>query len=106
MITAPDVTGGGQSNQTEITGNFTNGSATALANQISAGALPAEITTVASTTVSATLGQQSVTLSLVAGGIGLLIVVIFMIGYYRFPGVARDARPDHLCGRSCWRCSS
>jgi SecD/SecF fusion protein len=86
VITAPVVTGGGQSNQTEITGNFTNDSATALANQISAGALPAEITTVASTTVSATLGQQSVTLSLVAGGIGLLIVVIFMIGYYRFPG--------------------
>ena len=87
VITAPDVTGGGQSNQTEITGNFTTDSATALANQISAGALPAEITTVASTTVSATLGQQSVTLSLVAGGIGLLIVVIFMIGYYRFPGL-------------------
>jgi len=87
VITAPVVTGGGQSNQTEITGNFTNDSATALANQISAGALPAEITTVASTTVSATLGQQSVTLSLVAGGIGLLIVVIFMIGYYRFPGL-------------------
>jgi SecD/SecF fusion protein len=87
VITAPQVTGGGQSNQTEITGNFTTDSATALANQISAGALPAEITTVASTTVSATLGQQSVTLSLVAGGIGLLIVVIFMIGYYRFPGL-------------------
>jgi SecD/SecF fusion protein len=87
VITAPQVTGGGQSNQTEITGNFTSDSATQLANQISAGALPAEITTVASTTVSASLGQQSVTLSLVAGGIGLLIVVIFMIGYYRFPGL-------------------
>ena len=87
VITAPVVTGGGQSNQTEITGNFTSDSATLLADQISAGALPAEITTVASTTVSATLGQQSVTLSLIAGAIGLLIVVIFMIGYYRFPGV-------------------
>jgi SecD/SecF fusion protein len=87
VLTAPQVTGGGQSNQTEITGGFTNDSATTLANLIGAGALPAEITTVASTTVSATLGQQSVTLSLVAGGIGLLIVVIFMIGYYRFPGL-------------------
>ncbi|MGA7987785.1 MAG: protein translocase subunit SecD [Candidatus Dormiibacterota bacterium] len=87
VLTAPQVTGGGQSNQTEITGGFTSDSATQLANLISAGALPAEITTVASTTVSATLGQQSVTLSLVAGAIGLLIVVIFMIGYYRFPGV-------------------
>jgi SecD/SecF fusion protein len=87
ILTAPVVQGGGQSNQTQITGGFTSDSATQLANLISAGALPAEITTVASTTVSATLGQQSVTLSLIAGGIGLLIVVIFMIGYYRFPGL-------------------
>jgi SecD/SecF fusion protein len=87
VLTAPVVTGGGQSNQTQITGNFTSDSATQLASLISSGALPAEITTVASTTVSATLGQQSVTLSLIAGAIGLLIVVIFMIGYYRFPGL-------------------
>jgi SecD/SecF fusion protein len=87
VLTAPVVTGGGQSNQTQITGNFTADSATQLASLITSGALPAEITTVASTTVSATLGQQSVTLSLIAGGIGLLIVVIFMIGYYRFPGL-------------------
>jgi SecD/SecF fusion protein len=87
VLTAPQVTGGGQSNQTEITGNFTSDSATQLASLISAGALPADITTVASTTVSATLGQQSITLSLIAGAIGLLIVIIFMIGYYRFPGV-------------------
>ena len=91
VLTAPVVTGGGQSNQTQITGNFTSDSATQLASLISAGALPAEITTVASTTVSATLGQQSVTLSLIAGGIGLLIVVIFMIGYYRFPGLLATA---------------
>jgi SecD/SecF fusion protein len=91
ILTAPVVTGGGQSNQTQITGNFTSDSATQLASLISAGALPAEITTVASTTVSATLGQQSVTLSLIAGGIGLLIVVIFMIGYYRFPGLLATA---------------
>ncbi|HUZ70672.1 MAG TPA: protein translocase subunit SecD [Candidatus Saccharimonadales bacterium] len=87
VLTAPQVTGGGQSNQTEITGNFTSDSATQLASLISAGALPASITTVASNTVSATLGQQSITLSLIAGAIGLLIVIVFMIGYYRFPGV-------------------
>ena len=91
ILTAPVVQGGGQSNQTQISGSFTSDSATQLANLISAGALPAEITTVASTTVSATLGQQSVTLSLIAGGIGLLIVVIFMIGYYRFPGLLATA---------------
>lgn len=40
VITAPEVTGGGQSNQTEITGNFTVASATELADYISGGALP------------------------------------------------------------------
>ena len=57
--TAPQVTGGGQSNQTQITGNFTSDSATKLANLISAGALPASITTVASNTVSANLSASS-----------------------------------------------
>ena len=96
ILTAPQVTGGGQSNQTQITGNFTSDSATQLASLISSGALPASITTVASNTVSATLGQQSITLSLIAGAIGLLIVVIFMIGYYRFPGVLATSRPVRL----------
>ena len=87
VISAPFVTGGGQSNQTEITGNFTSDTATRLANQISAGSLPAEIATVQTNSVSATLGQSTVQASLIAGAVGLLIVIIFMIGYYRFPGV-------------------
>ena len=87
VISAPFVTGGGQSNQTEITGNFTSESATQLANQISAGALPAEIATVQTNSVSATLGASTVQASIIAGAVGLLIVIIFMIGYYRFPGV-------------------
>ncbi len=87
VITAPVVTGGGQSNTTQITGNFTSDSAQLLANQISAGALPAEIGVVQTTEVSATLGSATVQSSIIAGAVGLLIVVIFMIGYYRFPGV-------------------
>ncbi len=87
VLTAPDVVQGGQSNQTQITGNFTPQSAQQLATQISSGSLPAEIATIASTEVSATLGQTSVQQSLIAGAVGLLIVVLFMVGYYRFPGV-------------------
>ena len=87
VITAPDVTGGNQSNTTQITGNFTSDTAQLLANQISAGALPAEIGVVQTTEVSATLGSATVQSSIIAGAVGLLIVVIFMIGYYRFPGV-------------------
>lgn len=87
VISAPQVVQGGQSNQTQITGNFTSDSATTLANQISAGALPAEIATVQSTSVSATLGASTVQASIIAGAVGLLIVIFFMLGYYRFPGL-------------------
>ena len=86
VLTAPNVNGI-SSNKTQITGNFTNAQAQALSSAISAGALPAEISTVSSTEVSATLGAQTVQRSLIAGAVGLLIVVLFMIGYYRFPGL-------------------
>jgi SecD/SecF fusion protein len=86
VITAPQVQQP-SSNQTEITGNFTSDQATQLASSISAGALPAEIATVQATEVSATLGADTVRQSLIAGLVGLIIVVLFMVGYYRFPGL-------------------
>ena len=86
VLTAPNVVGA-SSNQTQITGRFTSDSASQLADQISAGALPADIAPVQATEVSATLGQDTVRRSLIAGGVGLLIVILFMVGYYRFPGV-------------------
>jgi SecD/SecF fusion protein len=86
VITAPGVISP-SSNQTQITGNFTQQSSQLLADQISAGALPADIATVQSTEVSATLGQDTVRRSLLAGLVGLIIVVLFMVGYYRFPGL-------------------
>ena len=86
IITAP-VVQGPSSNNTQITGGFTSQAAQALASDISAGALPAEITTVSSNEVSATLGAQTVQRSLIAGAVGLLVVVLFMLGYYRFPGL-------------------
>ncbi|HSP65358.1 MAG TPA: protein translocase subunit SecD, partial [Candidatus Deferrimicrobium sp.] len=86
ILTAP-VVQQPSSNQTQITGGFTSAEAQALASDISAGALPAEIGTVQTNVVSATLGQQTVQRSLIAGAVGLLIIVLFMIGYYRFPGL-------------------
>ncbi len=86
ILTAP-VVQGPSSNKTQITGGFTSQQAQQLASSISAGALPAEIATVQSNVVSATLGQQTVQRSLIAGAVGLLIIVLFMIGYYRFPGL-------------------
>jgi SecD/SecF fusion protein len=86
IITAP-VVQGASSNKTQITGGFTSTQAQLLASDISAGALPAEIGTVQANVVSATLGQQTVQRSLIAGVVGLMIIVLFMIGYYRFPGL-------------------
>ncbi len=86
VLTAPQVISR-STNQTEITGNFTADSARQLADQISAGSLPAEIATISSTEVSASLGADTIRKSLIAGAVGLLIVVLFMIGYYRFPGL-------------------
>lgn len=75
------------SNSGQITGQFTPEDAKQLAIQLNAGALKAPIKIVEERTVGATLGGESVTRSLVAGIVGFLAVVIFMIGYYRWLGL-------------------
>lgn len=69
-----------------ISGTFTEQSAKDLATGIDSGSLPVDLVALDVTQVSATLGAQSVKLSLAAGLLGLAIVVIFMIVYYRMPG--------------------
>ncbi|HUY08285.1 MAG TPA: protein translocase subunit SecD [Candidatus Dormibacteraeota bacterium] len=86
VLTAPAVAGV-SSNQTQITGNFTFNSATQLVDDINAGALPAQIAIGQVSGVSASLGKQSVQQSLTAGAFGLLLVILFMLFYYRFPGL-------------------
>ena len=70
-----------------ITGGFTAASAQALAVQLNSGALPGTISLVSSTEVGATLGASTVKLSLLAGAFGLAVVILFMLLYYRLPGV-------------------
>src|SRR5207249_4692419 len=70
-----------------ITSAFTPASAQALAIQLNSGALPGSINLVSSTEVGATLGASTVKLSLLAGAFGLAIVILFMLLYYRLPGV-------------------
>jgi SecD/SecF fusion protein len=86
VITAPGVISPSSSN-TEITGSFTASQATDLASAISAGSLPADIGVIQTTSVSATLGADTVHRSLIAGLVGLIVVILFMVGYYRFPGM-------------------
>lgn len=58
-----------------------------LVVQLNAGALPLELTVLQEQTVDATLGEDSVQQSVLAGEIGLMLVALFMILYYRLPGV-------------------
>ena len=73
-----------------ITGQ-TADSAKILAIQLNAGALPVKkIEIIQERTIGATLGQQSVNQSLVAGAIGLIIVACFMLAYYGVWGLLAD----------------
>jgi len=76
--------------QGQISGSFTAESANALAIQLRYGSLPVPVKVVESRTVGPTLGAESVRKSLLAGIIGLSVVVLFMALYYRLPGVLAD----------------
>jgi SecD/SecF fusion protein len=81
----PDgITGGGGA---DISGSFTVSSASQLATQLRLGALPIKLTRISETQVSATLGSQALHQGLRAGLIGLAIVVLFLIFYYRVLGL-------------------
>jgi preprotein translocase subunit SecD len=70
----------------EIT-TATRAEAERIYTQLKYGALPVALQVESSRTVSATLGQDSVNASIVAGIVGLVVVALFMILYYRLPGV-------------------
>ncbi|MEK7603818.1 MAG: protein translocase subunit SecD [Patescibacteria group bacterium] len=70
-----------------ITGNFTPQEARLLAIRLNSGALPVPIHLVSQQTVGASLGKESLEKSLTAGLYGLLAVSLFMILFYRLPGV-------------------
>lgn len=70
-----------------ISGNLDINGAKLIVQRLNAGALPVPISLISQETVGAALGQDSVQKSLVAAMIGFLAVVIFMILYYRLPGL-------------------
>lgn len=73
-----------------ITGRFTAQEANDLAVQLRGGALPVPVQIVENRTVGATLGRDSIQSSIYAGIGGLLLVLIFMVAYYRLPGFIAD----------------
>ncbi len=77
------ITGG----EAVISGDFTLAEAKQLSQRLNSGALPVPVQLISQTNVDATLGKLSVEKSLLAGILGLILVVIFMIVYYRLPGI-------------------
>jgi preprotein translocase subunit SecD len=68
---------------TQISGNFTHKSASALANSLKYGALPLAFEPQTAYTVSASLGSSELKAGLLAGALGLILVVLYSIFYYR-----------------------
>jgi preprotein translocase subunit SecD len=67
----------------QITGNFDQGSATSLANVLSYGALPLSFHQQSVESISPQLGHDQLTAGLIAAGLGLLLVVAYLLFYYR-----------------------
>ena len=70
-----------------ITGKFTAQEAKQLATRLNSGALPVPIKLISQQTIGATLGMESLAKSLKAGIWGLILVGLFMIAFYRLPGI-------------------
>src|SRR5918994_5282662 len=70
----------------QISGLNSLGEAQDLAETLRIGALPIELKLISQSTVSATLGQEALDQGLTAGIVGLIIVILFLLAYYRFLG--------------------
>jgi protein-export membrane protein SecD/preprotein translocase SecF subunit len=86
VLSCPTVNARINQNGTISLGNADLEKGQALAIQLRYGALPVPLKVVENRTVGPTLGQDSVQKSIRAGTIGLIVVLLFMIVYYRLPG--------------------
>ncbi len=87
VISAPRVSEEINSETCIISGSFTPETAQELANQIKSGQLPFELTVSTKETIGAELGADALPTSLMAAGIGILIIMLFMIVIYRMSGL-------------------
>lgn len=87
VISSPSIKQAINTVQTVVSGSFTQATATGLANSLNFGALPLNFAQGTSTTISAQLGAQYLQAGLIAGGIGLLLVILYCLVYYRLLGL-------------------
>ncbi|WP_243695186.1 protein translocase subunit SecD [Agromyces protaetiae] len=83
VLSAPSMNAVISDGRPQITGNFDQASSKALADQLKFGALPISFTVESSNTISPTLGSSQLQAGLIAGIIGLILVVIYTIFQYR-----------------------
>jgi preprotein translocase subunit SecD len=83
VVSAPQTTEAIPNGQVQITGLGSQAAATQLAQQLKFGALPLTFKVADTITISPTLGKSQLDTGLIAGGIGLILVVIYSFLYYR-----------------------
>jgi preprotein translocase subunit SecD len=83
VLIAPQTNAAITDGRPEISGSFTQIQATTIANQLKFGALPVSFAVQSRQSISATLGESQLASGLLAGGIGLLLVVIYSFFQYR-----------------------
>lgn len=86
-LSAPVVNEAISGGRAQISGNFTPEEARSLARRLNAGALPVPITLISQQSVGAILGSEALAKSFRAGLIGFATVALFMIAWYRLPGI-------------------
>ena len=87
VISAPSANNPIPDGNAIITGSFTLEEASQLAALIRGGALPVEMKEIQTSVIGPTLGLDSMTKSVDAAKVGMLLIVIFLIAYYKLPGL-------------------
>jgi preprotein translocase subunit SecD len=90
MVSAPAVNTPILEGSGYIEGDFSKDTAKAMVDVLNAGALPVNVAVVEESTVGALLGEASLQQSLLAGGLGLGVVLLFMVGFYRRLGLVAN----------------
>ncbi|WP_040336621.1 protein translocase subunit SecD [Candidatus Blastococcus massiliensis] len=91
VISAPEIRGAIVGGGTEITGNFDQESATELANQLKYGALPLSFEQATAQSISTELGEEQLRAGLLAGALGIGLVFLYSLLYYRALGLVMIA---------------
>lgn len=87
LISAPNVNEKILGGEAQITGNFTYEEAAELARDLNTGAIPAPILLSGQYSIGASLGADALTKSIYAGIIGIIVLAVYMVAYYKVSGL-------------------